>query len=230
MAVSEGNDSCGHPTVEIPPVFDSNESSDAFRMYDFKVRLCGRERPHDWTDCAYAHPGEKARRRDLLRFHYAGAPCADFRRTGACERGEACELAHGVFESWLHPDRYRTKPCKDGVACRRRVCFFAHTPEQLRVPRSPGRLRKEMVFLRSPRSTLESPVSYSPPLSPAITRSREEEVSAVIAAMREMGLADAPSSWRREMGAGCGSTSEVGFNRENSKDEPDVEWVSDLVD
>ncbi|KAL0444295.1 UNVERIFIED_CONTAM: Zinc finger CCCH domain-containing protein 2 [Sesamum latifolium] len=38
-------------------------SSDHFRMYEFKVRKCNRSRSHDWTDCPFAHPGEKARRR-----------------------------------------------------------------------------------------------------------------------------------------------------------------------
>ncbi|XP_042411867.1 zinc finger CCCH domain-containing protein 2-like isoform X2 [Zingiber officinale] len=60
------------------------------------------------------------------------AACPDFRK-GGCKRGDACEYAHGVFECWLHPARYRTQPCKDGTACRRRVCFFAHTPDQLRI-------------------------------------------------------------------------------------------------
>jgi hypothetical protein len=106
---------------------------DEFRMYEFKVRRCSRGRNHDWTACPYAHPGEKARRRDPRRYHYSGAACPDFRK-GGCKRGDACELAHGVFECWLHPSRYRTQPCKDGTGCRRRVCFFAHTPDQLRVP------------------------------------------------------------------------------------------------
>uniref|UniRef100_A0A0A9E0J0 C3H1-type domain-containing protein n=1 Tax=Arundo donax TaxID=35708 RepID=A0A0A9E0J0_ARUDO len=105
---------------------------DEFRMYEFKVRRCARGRSHDWTDCPYAHPGEKARRRDPRRYHYSGAACPDFRK-GGCKRGDACEFAHGVFECWLHPARYRTQPCKDGTACRRRVCFFAHTPDQLRI-------------------------------------------------------------------------------------------------
>ncbi|TVU17087.1 hypothetical protein EJB05_33100, partial [Eragrostis curvula] len=105
---------------------------DEFRMYEFKVRRCARGRSHDWTDCPFAHPGEKARRRDPRRYHYSGAACPDFRK-GGCKRGDACEFAHGVFECWLHPARYRTQPCKDGTACRRRVCFFAHTPDQLRV-------------------------------------------------------------------------------------------------
>ncbi|KAF8393734.1 hypothetical protein HHK36_019932 [Tetracentron sinense] len=116
-------------------------SSEEFRIYEFKVRRCIHGRSHDWTECPYAHPGEKARRRDPRKFHYSGTACPDF-RNGNCERGDLCEFAHGVFECWLHPARYRTQPCKDGTSCRRRVCFFAHTPEQLRVrpqqsPRTP---------------------------------------------------------------------------------------------
>ncbi|KAK9150197.1 hypothetical protein Syun_008506 [Stephania yunnanensis] len=108
-------------------------SSDEFRMYEFKVRRCMRSRSHDWTDCPFAHPGEKARRRDPRKFHYSGNACADFRRTGSCPRGDACEFAHGVFECWLHPARYRTHACKDGKGCKRKVCFFAHSPRELRV-------------------------------------------------------------------------------------------------
>eukprot|EP00249_Psilotum_nudum_P025074 c29366_g5_i1 orf=1-1062(-) len=113
-------------------------SCDEFRMYEFKVRRCMRGRSHDWTECPFAHPGEKARRRDPRRFHYAGTACPEFRK-GSCRRGDSCEFAHGVFECWLHPARYRTQPCKDGTNCRRRVCFFAHTPEQLRL--LPGALQ-----------------------------------------------------------------------------------------
>ncbi|KAF5208417.1 Zinc finger ccch domain-containing protein [Thalictrum thalictroides] len=123
-------------------------SCDEFRMYEFKVRRCARGRSHDWTECPYAHPGEKARRRDPRKFHYSGTACPDFRK-GNCKRGDACEYAHGVFECWLHPARYRTQPCKDGTSCRRRVCFFAHTPDQLRV-----------LAQQSPRIMPESPPSY----------------------------------------------------------------------
>jgi hypothetical protein len=35
-------------------------------------------------------------------------------------------------EYWLHPQRYRTTLCRDGAACHRSVCFFAHGVEQLR--------------------------------------------------------------------------------------------------
>ncbi|KAG1330151.1 zinc finger CCCH domain-containing protein 2 [Cocos nucifera] len=171
-------------------------SCDEFRMYEFKVRRCARGRSHDWTECPYAHPGEKARRRDPRKYHYSGTACPDFRK-GNCKRGDACDFAHGVFECWLHPARYRTQPCKDGTACRRRVCFFAHTPEQLRVlpqqqqlqqtPRtmaatdsydgSPLRHQQTLecyfsknLISSSPTSTLISPPisppSESPPMSP----------------------------------------------------------------
>ncbi|XP_074287546.1 zinc finger CCCH domain-containing protein 2-like [Silene latifolia] len=108
-------------------------SSDQFRMYEFKVRKCTRSRSHDWTDCPFAHPGEKARRRDPRRFHYSGSVCPEYRRSGGCSKGDECEFAHGVFECWLHPARYRTEACKDGKNCKRKVCFFAHTPRELRV-------------------------------------------------------------------------------------------------
>ncbi|KAG6469441.1 zinc finger CCCH domain-containing protein 37-like [Zingiber officinale] len=150
---------------------------DDFRMYEFKVRRCPSRRPHDWTKCPYAHSGEKALRRDPRRFHYTGTPCPDFRRGGGCRRGEDCEYAHGVFETWLHPSRYRTRPCKDGAACPRRVCFFAHSQEELRIvlptsPTSPGKGDAVTLLSASPKSTLAplpmSPRSdgSSPPLSP----------------------------------------------------------------
>ncbi|XP_074590865.1 zinc finger CCCH domain-containing protein 23-like [Curcuma longa] len=152
-------------------------SSDDFRIYEFKIRRCPRGRSHDWTECPYAHPGEKARRRDPRRFHYSGTPCSDFRQGGGCRRGEGCEYAHGVFETWLHPARYRTEPCKDGAACLRRVCFFAHSPKELRIvlptsPMSPGKGGSGILLSASPTSTLVptpiSPLSdgSSPPLSP----------------------------------------------------------------
>ncbi|KAG1346662.1 zinc finger CCCH domain-containing protein 20 [Cocos nucifera] len=207
-------------------------SCDEFRMYEFKVRRCPRGRSHDWTECPYAHPGEKARRRDPRRFHYSGVACTEFRKTGRCERGDACDLAHGVFESWLHPTRYRTQFCKDGTACRRRVCFFAHTPNQLRVlpqsSRSPPQpapesydgspARRSKNLISSPRSTLISPsispTSESPPVSPV----GEQAVNEVLTAIRKLQLSKAksvPCSWRVGMvgGGGLGSPRGVGAFR-----------------
>ncbi|CAA3029895.1 zinc finger CCCH domain-containing 30-like [Olea europaea subsp. europaea] len=115
----------------LPDIKNSIYSTDEFRMFSFKVRPCSRAYSHDWTECPFVHPGENARRRDPRKYHYSCFPCPDFRK-GACRRGDMCEYAHGVFECWLHPAQYRTRLCKDGTSCERRVCFFAHKPEELR--------------------------------------------------------------------------------------------------
>jgi hypothetical protein len=39
-----------------------------------------------------------------------------------------------VFEARLHPDSFRTVACKDGRNCRRKVCFFFHSDEEMRQP------------------------------------------------------------------------------------------------
>ncbi|XP_057488037.1 zinc finger CCCH domain-containing protein 30-like [Actinidia eriantha] len=115
----------------LPDIKNSIYSTDEFRMFSFKVRPCSRAYSHDWTECPFVHPGENARRRDPRKYHYSCVPCPDFRK-GACRRGDMCEYAHGVFECWLHPAQYRTRLCKDGTNCNRRVCFFAHAPDELR--------------------------------------------------------------------------------------------------
>lgn len=205
-------------------------SCDHFRMFEFKVRRCARGRSHDWTECPYAHPGEKARRRDPRKFHYSGTACPDFRK-GNCKKGDSCEFAHGVFECWLHPARYRTQPCKDGPNCRRRVCFFAHTAEQLRVlpqqsPRTPGSVEsydgsplrqaleascaKTLPFMSSPGSVSPpgSPPPESPPMSPitsSLSRSLgSNSINEMVASLRQLQLSkvkSAPSSWCVHMGS-----------------------------
>lgn len=208
-------------------------SCDHFRMFEFKVRRCARGRSHDWTECPFAHPGEKARRRDPRKHHYSGTACPDFRK-GNCKKGDSCEFAHGVFECWLHPARYRTQPCKDGLSCRRRVCFFAHTPEQLRVlpqqsPRTHGSgesfdgspirhafdsyLTKGS-FVSSPTSILTSPSvsppSDSPPMSPSSAQpgGLASPVSELAVSMRNLQLGkmrmNSPT-WGVQMGSAIGS-------------------------
>ncbi|XP_075638925.1 zinc finger CCCH domain-containing protein 30 [Castanea sativa] len=169
----------------LPDIKNSIYSTDEFRMYSFKVRPCSRAYSHDWTECPFVHPGENARRRDPRKFHYSCVPCPDFRK-GACRRGDMCEYAHGVFECWLHPAQYRTRLCKDGTSCARRVCFFAHTAEELRPlyvstgsavpsPRSSTSGATAMDFAAamsllpgSPSSvSVMSPSAYTPPMSPS---------------------------------------------------------------
>ncbi|CAL5186383.1 unnamed protein product [Lathyrus oleraceus] len=196
-------------------------SCDHFRMYEFKIRRCARGRSHDWTECPYAHPGEKARRRDPRKFHYSGTACPDFRK-GNCKKGDACEYAHGVFECWLHPARYRTQPCKDGTSCRRRVCFFAHTPEQIRLnvqqstPRSLNSpdsydgspLRQTALpFMSSPVS-ISPPELESPPISPMSKSLGSSSVNEMVASLRNLQLGklkSMPVNRNLTFGSGFGS-------------------------
>ncbi|OAY57724.1 hypothetical protein MANES_02G118800v8 [Manihot esculenta] len=117
--------------VTLPDIKNGIYGTDEFRMYTFKVKPCSRAYSHDWTECPFVHPGENARRRDPRKYHYSCVPCPEFRK-GSCRQGDACEYAHGIFECWLHPAQYRTRLCKDEINCTRRVCFFAHKPEELR--------------------------------------------------------------------------------------------------
>jgi len=39
-----------------------------------------------------------------------------------------------VFEAWLHPSKFCTVMCTEGLNCKRKVCWFAHSPAELRVP------------------------------------------------------------------------------------------------
>ncbi|WOH09050.1 hypothetical protein DCAR_0728503 [Daucus carota subsp. sativus] len=117
--------------VVLPDMNVGVYGSDEFRMYSFKVKPCSRAYTHDWTECPFVHPGENARRRDLSKYSYSCVPCLEFKK-GSCVKGDECEYAHGVFESWLHPAQYKTRLCKDEVGCGRKVCFFAHKKEELR--------------------------------------------------------------------------------------------------
>lgn len=185
-------------------------SSDEFRMYYFKVYWCQSSQFHDWTDCPFLHPGEKVRRRDPRRYAYSSELCSEFRKNGKCPDRDNCRFAHGVFEVWLHPERYRTQLCRDGVACNRKVCFFAHSSGQLRWPSDSNTDATEISEASSP------PVAQSDstrlPLSSL--------VSVLIANTQRMRL--------NEFGHGisCG----INMFRDGGIEAPDVNWVSDLID
>ncbi|CDP19841.1 unnamed protein product [Coffea canephora] len=137
----------------LPDIKNGIYGTDEFRMYTFKIKPCSRAYLHDWTECPFVHPDENARRRDPRKYHYSYVPCPDFHK-GTCQRGDACEYAHGIFECWLHPAQYRTRLCKDETNCTRRVCFFAHKPEELRP------------LYASTGSAVPSPRSFSSTSSP----------------------------------------------------------------
>ncbi|CAJ1971024.1 unnamed protein product [Sphenostylis stenocarpa] len=145
----EGSDKKEYPVdISLPDINNGVYGTDEFRMYSFKVKPCSRAYSHDWTECPFVHPGENARRRDPRKYPYSCVPCPEFRK-GTCQKGDSCEYAHGVFESWLHPAQYRTRLCKDETGCTRKVCFFAHKPEELRP------------VYASTGSAMPSPKSYS---------------------------------------------------------------------
>ena len=165
--------------ISLPDINNGIYGTDEFRMFTFKVKPCSRAYSHDWTECPFVHPGENARRRDPRKYPYTCVPCPEFRK-GACPKGDSCEYAHGVFESWLHPAQYRTRLCKDETGCARKVCFFAHKPEELRPvyastgsampsPKSHSVGALDMTVL-SPlslsSSSLPMPTTSTPPMSP----------------------------------------------------------------
>jgi hypothetical protein len=124
------------PQTHPPPssLHPLQPQGDDFRIWCMKILPCSKRFVHDWAVCPFAHAGEKAVRRDPRLADYTGIACPDMKRTGACIRGDRCPYAHNVFEYWLHPTRYRTQLCNDGPACRRAICFFAHSLAQLRAP------------------------------------------------------------------------------------------------
>ncbi|XP_022156885.1 zinc finger CCCH domain-containing protein 29-like [Momordica charantia] len=180
QSAKEGTDKKEYPVdVSLPDINSGIYGTDDFRMYTFKVKPCSRAYSHDWTECPFVHPGENARRRDPRKYPYSCVPCPEFRK-GACQKGDSCEYAHGVFESWLHPAQYRTRLCKDETGCTRKVCFFAHKPEELRPvyastgsgmpsPRSLSSSAGDMSTM-SPlalgSSSLSLPTTSTPPMSP----------------------------------------------------------------
>jgi hypothetical protein len=117
---------------------------DSFWVFTYKVERCPFPNNHVWMSCPYAHKGERARRRDPRSFPYVAVPCPKYeeskrqlRLAGStaaptCVHGLHCGYAHGIFETWLHPTKFRTVMCQRGAECPRRICFFAHCLAQRR--------------------------------------------------------------------------------------------------
>ncbi|KAF8394909.1 hypothetical protein HHK36_018848 [Tetracentron sinense] len=176
LMLKDGTERKEYPIdLSLPDIKNGIYGTDEFRMYTFKVKPCSRAYSHDWTECPFVHPGENARRRDPRKYHYSCVPCPEFRK-GTCRQGDACEYAHGVFECWLHPAQYRTRLCKDETGCNRRVCFFAHKPEELRPlyastgsavpsPRSFSAMASSLDMAAMSPLTLGSPSALMPPTS-----------------------------------------------------------------
>ncbi|XP_058788320.1 zinc finger CCCH domain-containing protein 66-like [Vicia villosa] len=166
--------------LSLPDLNNEIYSTDEFRMFSFKVKPCLRSYPHEWTECPFVHPKESARRRDPRKYYYTCFPCPEYQK-GSCSKGDACEYAHGIFECRLHPAQYRTKLCSHKVGCTRKVCFFAHKPEELRpvyastgsglpLPTSNSSgVSPIYPFTVSSASALQS--AWKPPLTPSVASS-----------------------------------------------------------
>ncbi|KAE8680952.1 Zinc finger CCCH domain-containing protein 61 [Hibiscus syriacus] len=151
----------------------------AFEKYLLSNRNIDEEDEENDGDPYGADHFQKARRRDPRHYSYSSTVCYEFRRGDGCPRGDDCDFAHGVFECWLHPTRYRTEACKDGKNCKRKVCFFAHSSRELRLLPAEGSPKYKdgnrcCLFCHSPTSTLlgwsHLSRSPSPPLSPVKQR------------------------------------------------------------
>lgn len=77
---------------------DQQGGSDATEN-SLQVQKCPKVKPHDWTQCPFAHAGERATRRDPLQFKYSGSACADFRRVRPAPLHHACPSPFGCLHS-----------------------------------------------------------------------------------------------------------------------------------
>ncbi|KAK8975380.1 hypothetical protein V6N11_057474 [Hibiscus sabdariffa] len=216
--------------------------SDEFRMYGYKIKRCTRMYSHDWTECPFAHRGEKAQRRDPRKYPYIAVICPAH-RDGGCPKGNNCELAHGVFEYWLHPTKYRTLPCDAGRFCARRVCFFAHSPDQLRFPEpkfnSPnlatggmmtmsngaGNNHQMIMVVGSPSGSGES---YRPMQAQFVepTAPQLEGVSGLVKSLRTLKIKEDEA---REMNNNNNNSNSGGGVEVMNSDLPHLDWISELL-
>nr|XP_043633589.1 zinc finger CCCH domain-containing protein 30-like [Erigeron canadensis] len=133
-----------------PPFSDLNSdicSSDDFRMFSYKIYPCARAGiSHDRTQCPFYHSAGYERRRDPHEFRYRSDLCFSFLKRRQCCSGDNCMFSHGYYERGLHPELYRTKFCRNTESCKRKVCFYAHTQQELR-----SRYAAAMSAIPSPR-------------------------------------------------------------------------------
>ncbi|KAF6251120.1 hypothetical protein COO60DRAFT_1464529 [Scenedesmus sp. NREL 46B-D3] len=82
---------------------------DEYMMMTYKVIPCSRVSTHNWKLCHFSHVGEVTARR----------------RHPSCHQADLCAyVSANAFESWLHPDRFKTTMCSYGSACTRKFCFL----------------------------------------------------------------------------------------------------------
>ncbi|KAI4378113.1 hypothetical protein MLD38_015641 [Melastoma candidum] len=145
--------------------------------YAYKIKRCPRKHGHDWTECPYAHHGEKAQRCD--------------------------------------PRRYRTRACNGGRFCQKKLCFFAHSVEELRAETTYKSNREYRA--RTPRANAPASLFRRASLS-TMTPRRKESMDGVSEYMSMLSV----SGEEEEGGNGSGGGLEW--------DLPHLGWITDLVD
>lgn len=120
----------GEPEVNLGTSMTRARLQNDLMMYHFKVHPCPINRHHIWEDCPWTHKGENWRRR--VPQTYSAKPCAYFKTQRKCMNEDSCTFAHGMLETQLHPDYYKTRMCRNLGNCPNRICFFAHSAEELR--------------------------------------------------------------------------------------------------
>ncbi|GAB4816904.1 hypothetical protein N2152v2_003950 [Parachlorella kessleri] len=186
--------------------------SSTFHMYFMKVTSCpnGRQ-PHDWNSCPYTHCGEKAVRRDPLTHQYSSTMCHEMKQV-------CCLLPLLLLVVLLlllvgvvvllaqrkPPTRYRTSLCRNGPFCQRKICFFAHSASQLRVPTTE---RPAIPPLLSPSMGPAASPMLPPTLGPSSPQRQLHQQQPVCPAvmLRQAGRLESRSSSGSGSSIGCGS-------------------------
>ncbi|GAA0162112.1 hypothetical protein LIER_18279 [Lithospermum erythrorhizon] len=114
-----------------PMMIDYNETM----MNVYKIKRCPNEEPHDLARCLYTHIGDIYRRDHSL--YYPEYCTSKLNHNSVCIMGDRCRFAHGPYEYFYHPGRYRTEYCNFGVDCNTIGCPFVHNSSQFRRPHVP---------------------------------------------------------------------------------------------
>lgn len=78
-----------------------------------QVLPCSKRYVHDWTVCPFAHPGEKAKRRDPRVFTYTGVACPDMKKVRRRPSSERAEKTVRHSTSAPDPRRAASLVCID---------------------------------------------------------------------------------------------------------------------
>eukprot|EP00882_Tetradesmus_deserticola_P008564 GHRQ01009032.1.p1 GENE.GHRQ01009032.1~~GHRQ01009032.1.p1 ORF type:complete len:139 (+),score=14.55 GHRQ01009032.1:106-522(+) len=115
---------------------DTDESTEQFLMFGYKVVPCSKRYRHDWSVCPFSHTGEMAARRDPSR--YLPIFCYHSKQRLPCPRGEECPYSHNLFEYWLHPQRCARVSAAPQPYAAAEAAVKRQTPSQVNLQHTAG--------------------------------------------------------------------------------------------